>query len=482
MTLATALNTAQAIFNNTSKQSSVVATNISNGQNPNYVRRSAALTTAGNGALVATIERAQNNSLLRQTITATSVSMGQSTLLDGLQEMRDLMGGNDYDNSPSTRLQSLFDQLSSYAASPTSTTLGSTVVSNAQDLVDTLNGTSAGVQGIRTRADAEIQAQVDNLNVLLSQFQTANDQVVGAKVTGSDPNNALDARESILKQISSIVGLSTVERENGDMALYTTQGTTLFETIPRAVSFNSTTGYAASTVGNSIYIDGVAVTAGEGGDTNASGSLQSLLQIRDEIAPKFQSQLDEIARGLIVSFAETGPSGSGLPPLAGLFTNGVDDAVDATGTVVPGLAANIKVNSQAKANPTMIRDGGFNGAAYVVNEGGSGYSALLDSYTQAMKTTRTFDAATEVKGTLNLMTYASGSAGWLEAIRSTASGANETKTAMEARALEAYTSETGVSLDEELSLLLDIEQSYKAATKLVSTIDEMMAALLQVAG
>lgn len=481
MTLSTALNTAQAIFNNTSKQTAVVSTNIANGQNPNYVRRSAALTTAGNGALVSSVERSQNNSLLRQTITANSVSTGQSTLLDGLKEMRDLMGGNDYNNSPSKRLQDLFGQLSSYAASPTSTTLGSTVVSYAQDLVDTLKGTSQGVQDIRTRADAEIQSQVDKLNGLLAQFETANNQVVGAKITGGDANNALDARETILKDISSIVGVSTVVRENGDMALYTSEGTTLFETIPRTVSFNATNSYAANVTGNSIYIDGVAVTAGTGGDTNASGSLQALLQIRDDIAPKFQSQLDEVARGLIASFAETGPGGASTP-LAGLFTNGVDDTVAPAGTVVPGLAASIKVNSLAKGNPTMIRDGGFNGAAYVVNSAGSGYSKLLDSYTEAMKTTRSFDPATEVKGTLSLMTYASASTGWLEAIRSTASAANETKTAMEARASEAYTSETGVSLDEELSLLLDIEQSYKAATKLVSTIDEMMAALLQVAG
>ncbi len=60
--------------------------------------------------------------------------------------------------------------------------------------------------------------------------------MVGAKITGGDANNALDARETILKDISSIVGVATVVRENGDMALYTSEGTTLFETIPRAVS------------------------------------------------------------------------------------------------------------------------------------------------------------------------------------------------------------------------------------------------------
>ena len=52
---------------------------------------------------------------------------------------------------------------------------------------------------------------------------------------------------------------------------------------------------------------------------------------------------------------------------------------------------------------------------------------------------------------------------------------------MLSRATDAYSSETGVSLDEELSLLLDIEQSYKAAAKLMSTVDTMMQALLEAA-
>ncbi len=37
---------------------------------------------------------------------------------------------------------------------------------------------------------------------------------------------------------------------------------------------------------------------------------------------------------------------------------------------------------------------------------------------------------------------------------------------------------TGVSLDEELSKLLDLEQSYKASTKIVSTVNDMLQALM----
>jgi flagellar hook-associated protein 1 FlgK len=76
------------------------------------------------------------------------------------------------------------------------------------------------------------------------------------------------------------------------------------------------------------------------------------------------------------------------------------------------------------------------------------------------------------------MSYASASIGWLEEYRSGATSAAENTSAALSRTSEAYSNETGVNLDEELTLLLDIEQSYKAATKLLNTINEMLQSLL----
>lgn len=483
MSISSAISTAQQIFNNTGTQTSVTSTNIANTQNANYAKRTAVLVSNGNGALVASTTREQNQPLLRQTIASTSLASGQSTLATGLEEIRSLLGGNDYELSMSTTMTTLLNNLGAYAAKPSEATLAATVVSSAQDVVNTLKTTSNELQAIRARTDAEIKTQVDKLNNLLGQFETANTAIMQAEAIGKQDNNALDTRDSLLKQISEITGVSSTIRTGNDMALYTSDGTTLFETIPRTVSFTPTKTYTAATNGNAVTIDGVEVKAGVGGDTSASGSLQALLQIRNEVAPTFQSQLDEIARGLIVSFAETGPNDD-QPAMAGLFTNGVDSTVDDTGVAQVGLAASISVNALVKETPTLLRDGGINGTAYEWNPtSASGYATLIDHYSEMMQAKQTFDETTGVGGTdIDLMSYASDSTGWLEALRSSSSTATETKSAMQSRAAEALSSETGVSLDEELSLLLDIEQSYKAATKLVSTIDEMISALLTAAG
>jgi flagellar hook-associated protein 1 FlgK len=376
-------------------------------------------------------------------------------------------------------MATLSESIQAYASKPSDASLAASVVSGAQDVVTSLNDASASVQAIRLRADQQITSTVADLNDLLARFQVANDTVKNATATGGDPNDALDQRETLLKQISEIVGVSASTRDNNDMVLYTSDGTTLFETIPRAVTFAPTNGYDASTTGNSVYIDGVVVPAGQGANTTAKGSLAGLLQLRDEIAPVFQSQLDEIARGLITVFAESDPSGN-LADQAGLFI-GTDSDIPASATIVTGLAAAIKVNPAASANPSLLRDGGINGTDYVVNSGGSSYSALLQTYVTGLQSDQDFDPAANIDPGTSVMSFATNSVGWLEQLRSSASSADETKTAALSRTTEAYSNSTGVSLDEELSLLLDVEQSYKAAAKLLSTVDEMLQSLLDIA-
>ncbi len=488
MSLASALSTAQSIFTNSGSQSGVVSKNIANAQNPDYHRRSATVVTGGNGAMIGELVRAQNSPLLRQTIESTGIASGQRTLLDGLTEIKNLMGGNDNEISPANLIAKFREDLDAFASKANDTATGAAVISSAQDLATALNTSANKLQAIRKDADDQIKQNVNDLNSLLAKFETVNNQVKNATAAGNDPNDALDQREALLKQISEIVGVTSYVRGDNDMVLYTTSGVTLFEAIPRKVTFQPTAAFDATTTGGGVYIDGVPVKAGEGGNTSAKGSLQAYMQLRDDVAPVFQQQLDEIARGLITSFQETGPTGV-LTPMTGLFsykdTSGTTQTgIPAAGTVVPGIASRIFVNPAVvppAGTPNKLRDGGINGTAYVVNTAGSSYGDLLDKYNENLSSPMTFAGSTRIADAPDLMSFTSDSMGWLEELRSTATSSDDTKTALLTRTLDAYSSVTGVSLDEELSLLLDIEQSYKAGAKLMSTIDDMMKALLDIA-
>ena len=505
MSLTSALNTAQSIFNNTGTQSSVVSGNIANSSNANYNRREAVLTTTSAGATVVQIARTSEPSLQKQYLASTSQDAAQQRLLTGLTDIQQTMGGNDYSTAPSAYLAAFQTALQTYAGSPSSLTAAQGAVTAAQDVANSLNASTQAIQGVREDADKEISTDVTTLNSLLSQFQTANDAVKSATAASSGTAgatspalaDALDSRDAILTQISQLVGIKTVTRDGGDMAIYTSSGTTLFETIPRSVTFNATNAYSAGTVGNSVYIDGVPLDAGEGSQTDGQGSLQSLLQIRDDIAPTYQSQLDEIGRTLVTMFSQTYQNSSdATDPLngttqPGLFTwtqsDGTAGGEPAAGdppSIITGIAGTITVNAavvtSAGGDPSKLRDGSINGGlANTTNA--AGYSDLLNSYITSLNSDVAFNPSTGVDTKSSILDFASNSVGWIEAQRSAADSAAENTSAALSRSQEAYSNDTGVNLDEELTKLMDIEQSYKAGTKILNAVNEMLQALLDTA-
>lgn len=481
MSLASTLNTTKSIFNNTAAQSAVVSTNIQNASNPDYNKRSVSTTVdLYSGAIVLTTQRAQNSALLKQALTASTSDSGQQTVLAGMESVLSLLGGTAYSLSPNAYLTTLRDTLQTYSQTPGDITLAQSVVSAAQDVANSLNTMSEGVQSLRLEADAEIANQVGTLNGLLADFKLANDEVIKLTALGADSGNAVDKRESLLKQINQIVGVSTYVTADNSMALYTGSGSVLFETVPRKVSFNPTAGYDAGTQGNDIYIDGVKLDAGSGANTTAKGSLQALLQLRDDVLPTIQTQLDETARATIALFAEKDAGGN---PVAGLFTTRDGSAVAfGVNSTIAGLATSITVASAAVASPLKLRDGNINSAAVKQNSGNdAGFSTVLQNYISGFDAARDYDGDARLGTRISLLDFTSDSIGWIEEYRSTATTAAETTNAMLTRATEAYSNSTGVNLDEELILLLDIEQSYKAASKLLATIDEMLRALMEAA-
>ncbi|MFU0505465.1 flagellar hook-associated protein FlgK [Pseudaminobacter sp. NGMCC 1.201702] len=484
MSLSTALNIAQSSLLNTSRQTSVLSRNVMDAGNADYSRRSAVLSSLAPGARVVEIHRATNEQLFRQNLSAISSWSGQSTLYSGAERLGFTVNGVDDATSPAKMLGALQEALQTYSAAPSNRLLADNVVNTARQVVRTLNDGTAAIQKFRVETDQEIAAAVNELNGLLSQFHDANKAVVNAERTGRDPSDALDRRDALLKKISEYVPVSTFTRADNDMVVMAADGTTLFETVPRSIKFEPAAGYAAGAAGNKVLVDGVPVTMGAGGNTDAAGKIAGLIQLRDDVALTMQSQMDEIARGLIAAFAETDPAVPGtLPDAPGLFTwpgagNPPPNNMPAAGTLINGLAGTISLNAAFTANPALLRDGGANGAGYVANPGGASYADLLISYSNRFDQPMDFDAAAGIGIRTSLNGYSADSVGWFQGLRQEASRAAESKEAMAVRTAEALSNETGVNVDMEMSLLLDLEHSYQASARLISAVDEMMAALL----
>ncbi|RUU56968.1 flagellar hook-associated protein FlgK, partial [Mesorhizobium sp. M2C.T.Ca.TU.002.02.1.1] len=447
-------------------------------------RRIAVVTSTAPGARAVEIQRAANDLLFRQNLSALSAWSGQSALYDGMDQLDLSVNGVDNASSPSTAIANLQKALQLYATTPSNQNLGTSVVDAAKQVVNSLNSGTQAIQDFRTQADSQIATAVDDLNSLLSQFQDANKAVISGTRSGTDVSDALDQRDALLKKISEYVPVSTFTRGDNDMVITTKDGTTLFETVPRSVTFTPSSGYSAGTAGNTIYIDNVPVSAGTGDNTTADGKLAGLLKLRDGVASTMQSQLDEIARGLVTAFAETSSS---QPNATGLFTWSGAPAIPAAGTLVDGLAGTISVNAAfdpgAGGNPALLRDGGANGAAYVANTGGgASYADLLIGYSSKLDQPMAFDSSAGITVGSGVSDYAANAIGWFEGVRQQASTNADSKQALAARTAEALSNDTGVNVDQEMSLLLDLEHTYQASAHMMKTVSDMLDALMSAVG
>lgn len=483
MSLTAAIRTAQSSLLNTALQTVVTSRNIAEASNENYSRRDALLVSSDSGARVVSILRATDKKLLWDGLQAYADSNAQSVIGEGADRLQRLINGVDNTTAPSTLLANFEDALQLYSSDSSNTLLASNVIDYAKDLADGLNSSSTAIQSYRAEIDQDIELAVGELNDLLAKFKDVNDEVVQGTIVKADVNDALDERDALLKEISKYVSVSAVQRDNNDLALFTSQGVTLFETIPREVTFDPQTVYSPGTVGNAIRIDGVPVVGGSGANTNSSGKLAAMVQMRDSVAVDMQSQLDEIARSLVTIFAETDTSGGGGPDLAGLFTWSGGPAIPAAGTVETGIAMTISVNGlfdpDVGGDPELLRDGGANGAAYVANAAGTaGYADNLISYLEAMSAPIATDISAGIAGTYSIAGYADSSLGWLESLRSRAADAADSKAALHERLNNALLSQTGVNIDEEMAILIDLEQAYQASARIVQAVDEMMQSLL----
>ena len=74
--------------------------------------------------------------------------------------------------------------------------------------------------------------------------------------------------------------------------------------------------------------------------------------------------------------------------------------------------------------------------------------------------------------------FAATSVGWLQQQRQASNADFEFNQTVQTRAVDAFTQVNGVNLDLEMSLLLEIERSYQATSRLISTVDQMYQYML----
>ena len=362
MNLQTAFNTARSALLVNASQTATVSRNVSSASQQGYSRRLTLVETLSSGEVAVTgTDRAADQALLSGLLSAQSSSESDKAVEAALTTLQQTIGDPANAQSPAALIGALRTALTQAAASPQDASSLASAVEAARSVANALNSATNAVASVREQADSDMSASVATINNLLAKFDTANSAVVAGKLRGADVSDAMDQRDSIVSDLSKQIGVSTVIGKDGGMSIYTDSGATLYQGGPRAVAMSPTPVLTAGDSGAAVYVDGVPVTGASATMPIHSGALAGLAQVRDTLAPTYQTQLDEIARGLISATRQADQTSSSQPDRTGLFTWSGAPAVP--GALTAGLAGQIKidpsVDQTAGGNALLLRDGGI---------------------------------------------------------------------------------------------------------------------------
>lgn len=443
----------------TQQQIALSGRNIAAAGDPTRSRVEGVQVTQGDGSVrIAQIRRAEDSALYAAMVRAVASTAERDAVLSHLTSLSDKVGDPNLGVSPAARIGELEAALVAYANQPDDPLFGRQVVARAKDVATTLNQLASDVNLIREEADAKIDTAVERINELLVLYDDANDDVVRATVRNEDTTLAKDRRDAIVSEINEFLGVTTMQREDGDMALFTDGGITLFDRSARTVEFERTTPYTAATVGGNVVIDGVAVTGTDAPMPSVGGSIVGHARIRDELLPTFRLQLDEMARVLTDTFTDG---------VGSLFVNG--GAPDYAGT----LAVAAAVDPAQGGAVENLRDGTGNPSGFAA------YSDRLQGLIDAMQATQAVDANAQLGDPVALGNFASGSVSWLEGQRQVVDDEASRERAILENASVALSSATGVNMDDEYARQLEIERSFAASSRLLLIVDEMFNELMR---
>ena len=154
----------------------------------------------------------------------------------------------------------------------------------------------------------------------------------------------------------------------------------------------------------------------------------------------------------------------------------------------PGLAGTIEVNPNVDPSRggslSLLRDGEIadpTEAGYDYNPtGAASYSGRIQQLIGNLTQTMSFDPSAGSDTSDSVTGFATSSVSWLEANYQNADNQNTYQTTLASQTSQSLSSETGVNLDNQMSQMLDLENSYQASSKLISTIDNVFNVLFQV--
>lgn len=444
----------------------VAGNNMSNVNNPAYSRQVLNIATAdpvatsiglqGTGVQAVGIEAIRSQMVNTQIQSENSVSsywQAQQQALEFAQADLGQQVNSSTSSSTSTSgqdiassLSDFFSELQNLSTQPSSMAERQVLVMQASTLTDQFNQVAQQLDSLNSSLNSSVQTDVGNANQDLSDIAELNNEIITSQInTGSPANDLIDQREQKIEDLANLANISVSQNANGGVDI-SIGGVTMvsdknvLDTLQTYDAGGGQLMVQAATAGTPLTITG--------------GSIGGEIDARDGPVATLSSSLDTLASQLVTAVNAVHAGGYSL--------TGSTGADFFTGT----NAATIAVNPDLVNNPALIQASGTSGAV--------GDNSVVLAMAQL---------ANQANAGLNNQTFSQAYDQTVATMGQSLSTANDqvsNQQTVQQMLQQQRSSISGVSLDEEMANLSMYEYAYQASAHLMSVVDNMLYALVNI--
>jgi flagellar hook-associated protein 1 len=400
----------------------------------------------GTGVTISSVNRVRDQFIDRRIYGANSAQASLNNLRDIVSRVEEAY--NEPGQSGIGQLMTnFFNSFSDLSANPESGALRSTVRNRAQTLVSALHATSTAINAIQPDIQGKVNVEVKEINDIAKQIAVLNKQIRVAIALGDSPNDLQDQQGAMLDKLSQIVDIQVIDTVNPNTGQGTgevqvsvggfllVQNDLPAELPTTLVTDNNTLGLKTAN-GDAIPLKGGVLYGLVKASTLVNGYLEDLNTLASSFinAVNTQHQVGYGLDGVTARDFFTGTNASDIE--VSVTINNDLDAIAAAAPPVPpnpfapGNADNARALAALSHSPTV------------------GTFTLNEYYSDRIATIGT-----------DLRSYRLDSE-------------NQEKVLNQLHNLQSSIS--GVSMDEELTNMLQYQRTYQAATRIINIMDETL--------
>jgi flagellar hook-associated protein 1 FlgK len=400
----------------------------------------------GTGVDVASITRVRDQYLDEQTRKALSEQGEYGATKDILARAEGVL------NEPSastvgSRLTALFNSFSDLSADPSNAGLRASARTQGQAFATAIKHLNSALKQVSSDVEQSVTLKVKQVNELATQIAKLNSEIQKSVLTGGSPNDLMDKRDSLLENLSSLIAVQVVPSKVAETGKFT--GAVQVYMGGQALIYNEDTTPLPTTIDSTSASPALLDKHGKSIPL-LGGEIAGLLQAKS-LVDSYRADFNRLAEETLKAVNAQHAAGTALNGATGQpFFVGTDaNTIDLSPAIVQSTDA-IAAATTPTPPATFARGNGDNARLLAR----VGQSSLMGN------------------STLNQFYNAQVTRMGADSKRFEDLAGSQEKIVAQVR--NQQTAVSGVSLDEELSKLIQYQRSYQAAARFITVMDDTL--------